>query len=137
MLFMVMLSLFVSCHKQDIGTTLPESDELYHSWRLTQKSYEGQILQPVDTYQPVVTFPRDGKFKHGEKDTSWCCGPFSFEGTNAAIHFNWDIYAPGCATINCRLSEFSGDINWEITILTATSLVLTGGKTVLTFVREP
>lgn len=136
-LFLLLLGLLVGCQKKEVGIRLPVSDALYRTWRLTQMSYDGQAVDH-EQYITVVTFPRDGSFRGSlPKDNRWCCTPTAFEGTDAAIRFVWDTSNPSCAVINCRLSPLRANVDWQIMTLTDEQLVLTGGKTTLTYEPVP
>jgi hypothetical protein len=136
LLSILFLSQILACRKPGQDISLPESDQLYRTWRLARKLYDGQVT--TDMYPEKVTFPRDGKFVK-EQDTKLksCCAPVRFEGNGTIIRFIWDTSDPVCALIDCAGSQLQAGVDWHITTLTDTSLVLSGGKTVLEFVPEP
>lgn len=133
LLFLLITSL-MGCQKKNVDPVLPANDSLYKTWRLTRVWQDGKFMD----YTPnkfVVTFPRDGNFFGSQSPISEgsCCSPVAFEGTNTTIRFIWVAPASGCATVLCLINPLTGGVTWQITTLNDTSLVLTGGNTILVF----
>jgi len=136
-LLLLLISL-VGCQKDDAGATVspPDVQLLYNTWQLTQIVVDNKVQD--NSISVVVTFPKNGNYRDGlPNDTRWCCTASRYELVdNRSIRF---IYQPSasCAAVNCLASPLTGDVLWQITTLTETSLVLTEGKTRLVFERRP
>ncbi|MBC7571806.1 MAG: hypothetical protein H7319_19060 [Spirosoma sp.] len=138
---LLLLICLVGCHKEDAAqpapepVTVPITDLLYRTWQLTRATIDGQVQD--NPQQTVVTFPRNGDFRGNQPDDiNWCCKPSRFEVANSTIRFIYQT-SSSCAAVSCGISPLIGDVAWQVTTLTETTLVLTNGKNVLTFEIKP
>lgn len=134
-----LLFTLLGCHKEGVESSttpsLPDLDLLYRTWQLTQAVTDGQVQD--NSQPPIVTFPRNGDFRGAQPDDiNWCCKPSRFETTNSTLRFIYQT-SSSCAAVFCATSHLRGDVIWQITTLTDTSLVLTSDKNKLEFKIKP
>ena len=125
-----LLIVLLGCQKEGVeaGMTPDPIDPalLYRTWQTTQITTDGQAQ---DNAQPtVVTLPQDGNIRGDQPDDiNWCCKPSRFEVSGNTLKFVYQTVS-SCAAVFCAPSPLRGDVTWQITTLTDTSLVLTSGK---------